>query len=114
MPRKRIEKITTKSSGTKKIPKLKRGDIVVIYWHDAFSNSGGTWMSKEEVNAFVGGPIKVFTVAMYWSTKVEQINLIQTVVSADGSVANPFSIPVGCIKKVCKIGRLELDSVYSD
>ena len=69
-------------------------------------------MSAEEVNDFVGLPIKVFTVAMYWSTKVEQINLIQTVISADGSVANPFSIPIGCIKKVCKIGRLELDSVY--
>ena len=114
MSHKTTVKITTKLNGIKKTSKLKRGDIIVIYWHDAFSNCMGTWMSKEEMSSFVGSPVQVFTVAMYWSTEADQLNLMQTVIANDGAVANPFSIPLGCIKKINKIGRLELDGVYDN
>jgi len=86
----------------------------MINWHDAFSAQGASWVEPSEMKEFSGQPCSAFTIAMFWSIEIDQMNLFQTVMAGSGAIANPFSIPLGCIKKIAKVAELDLAGVYDD
>ncbi len=72
---------------------------VLIEWDDTSSHQYKSWFDLEEVEGIHGDPTPMFTVG--WLLKKDRKAVtIATTVAAQGSIATPWRIPAGCVKKM--------------
>lgn len=82
-----------------------KDDPVVVEWLDAFTTSGG-W---QEV---VGGEYVVRTAGFFVSKDRGYLRVVQSIGESgefEGGYISPFSIPVGCIRRVEVLGKKKKD-----
>ena len=104
-----MQKLTTKK---RKIPKRNKGllktfEAVEVIWVDATTNSSQAWLHKEDVDEWLDGVGVIKNIGYILDSNDDYLTICGgfniDFTGAIEVVTNPFSIPLGCIKKVSKL-----------
>jgi hypothetical protein len=86
--------------------KLRKGDLVSVFWLDAYP-AGDGWIDPEELGDRFDGVYRIHSVGIYMGRVKGYLRMVQSMGDGgdkfDGGMVGGFSIPLGCIESVKKV-----------
>jgi len=85
-----------------KIPKLKNGDAVEVYWLDSHFMGDG-WKSEEDITG--KGEFTIRSVCIYIGKDKEYVHTVADRCETESGVMRDLKIPIGCIQSIAKLTK---------